>query len=278
MAQSTPLRTAGRCTYEYAPPPTPRSASAIEIKNRHQLQASTTLAISNFSSLLADLTASYSDTGSHLAGGGRVTERTRLDRIESFREDWMVGALMRVIPPALLPEGEEETFSDGTRYSLGGGTASSVASDGSPCPLPLRPRYVPFDPLERGVIAEKTIKADLTRRNALLVHEDFASLPRMAQRAIRRTLRTGKAVYVAPGLLVSPSWVKEYEQQGWARPGIRWGNFKPDLIRFEEVKTKGSAEGEPRVVSFEVVEIKYQGQSGREVASPISPRSQLASC
>lgn len=259
------MKSSTTCSSEFAPPPTPRSASAIEIKNRHQLQANTTLAISYFSSLLADLTASYSDTGSHLAGGGRVTERTRLDRIESFREDWMVGALMRVIPPTVLPEGEEETFSDGTRYSLGEGTASSIDSDGSPCPQPLRPRYIPFDPLERGIIAEKTIKADLTRRNALLLHEDFSSLPRMAQRAIRRTLRTGKPVFVAPGLLASPNWVNEYEQQGWARPGIRWGNFKPDLIRFEEVKTKGSAEGEPRVVSFEVVEIKYQGQNGREV-------------
>lgn len=270
--------------YTIAPPPTPRSSSANEIKARHHLQTTLSLTISSFSSLVADLTASYSSSTSlraTLSSAGRVTEQTRLDRIDQFREDWIIGALTRVPPPALLPEGQDETFSDGTRASLGGMTLSTLFdSDDDSFPSHARPRFIPFDPVERGNLAEKTIKSDLTRRRVLLEHKDHASLPRVATKAIAKVLRTGRAVYVAPGLLTSPSWVKDYEEHGWARPGVRWGAFRPDLVRFEEVKSaaKGEEGEQGRTVSWEVIEVKYQSPGSRDVVRWIALRTFCALC
>lgn len=257
---TTPRRYAAHPS-PFASPSTPRFAN--EIRSRFQMQTSVTLTISAFCSLLTKLNASYADDGEYLGSGGRVTEQTRLERIESFREDYMLGALTTVRPPpALLANDDSETFSDGTRRSSGDFT-SSGASDltSSPTPLPHRPRYVPPNAVERGILAEKTIKADLMRRGALLVHADFESLPRIAQKARRKTVRSGKPVYVSPGLITSPSWASEYFANGWARPGLRWSSFKPDLIRFEAIKTK--VDEEP-CVTFEVVEIKYRAPGARE--------------
>lgn len=55
----------------------------------------------------------------------------------------MIGALQRVLPPALLPQGEEEAYSDGARYLLGG--AGHVKHLGRlsftpPVPPPIRSR------------------------------------------------------------------------------------------------------------------------------------------
>lgn len=123
---------------------------------------------------------------------------------------------------------------------------------------------LPLSPIQRGLLAEAVIKARLKRERLLLSHSNFKSIAAVARKAMTRALATGKEVYVACGLLKSPSWVREFGEQrpGWAAPGVRFGNFKPDLIRFMR-KEKGG-EGE---VQWEVIEVKYSG-SDRDIVSP----------
>lgn len=157
----------------------------------------------------------------------------------------------------------EDAFSDGTRASMGG--ASSIASSEQGVD------DLPFSPIQRGLLAEAVIKARLKRERVLLSHSSFKAIAAVARKAMTRALATGKEVYVSCGLLRSPSWVREYEEQGWAAPGIRFGNFKPDLIRFTK-KEKGE-EGE---VVWEVIEVKYSGSDKEVVRSSlpaVPPRS-----
>ncbi|BGP27111.1 hypothetical protein Rt10032_c12g4862 [Rhodotorula toruloides] len=224
------------------------------------MQCSTAVTISAFATLLADLNSSWEE------------DARSQDRVDLFREEWLMGMLSRFKPLELLLDGEEETFSDGTRRSSAASTSTipSVLTtmDASPDPNTESPESLPdearkrldaLDAVSRGVLAERTIKRSLKQRGQLLRHKDFASLPAVARKAMRQTLKTGKPVYVSPGLLDSVEWTHEFVERGWAAPGIRFGVFRPDLIRFEEVKRKGD-EGE-RVVSWEVVEVKYSGKS-----------------
>ncbi|BGP34801.1 hypothetical protein JCM10296v2_006624 [Rhodotorula toruloides] len=232
------------------------------------MQCSTAVTISAFATLLADLNSSWEEDGR------TGKESSRQDRVDLFREEWLMGMLSRFKPLELLLDGEEETYSDGTRRSSAAASTSTLPSiltaktDDSPSadaetpdslPNDVRQRLVPLDAISRGVLAEQTIKHALKQRGQLLRHKDFASLPAVARKAMRQTLKTGKPVYVSTGLLDTVEWTDEYVQRGWAAPGIRFGVFRPDLIRFEEVKRKGD-EGE-RVVSWEVVEVKYSGKS-----------------
>lgn len=123
--------------------------------------------------------------------------------------------------------------SDPEDYSVASfSTLSTSSTSKSPSPPPSQPfnrSHQSTSSIERGILAERTIKAHLRP----LPHENFASLATVAKRAMRRALKTpGKDVFVAPRLLRSPSFVNNYKERGWQRPGIRWGNFKPDLIRF----------------------------------------------
>jgi hypothetical protein len=115
-------------------------------------------------------------------------------------------------------------------------------------------------------MAEKTIKSDLTRRGVLLAHDNFASLARVAQKAIKKAIRWKRPIYVSPGLLTSPNWSDQYSINGFASPGIRWGNFKPDLLRFEAMhegsRKRADEESSKPLVSFEVIEIKYRPPGG----------------
>ena len=263
---STPLRKSLNITSSHLSrlPATPRTAALVEVRSRHALQSSTSLTISSFSTLLAELNGPLELD--HRLG----FEQDRIDKIEQFREDFMTGSLMRVQPPTLRDEGDVESYSDGTRRSsLGATTASSVNSsqevDEPTASQGRRIFQMPLDPVSRGIIAEKTIKSQLAAERVLLPHEDYASLARVARRAIKKALRLKRPVYVDPGLLHSVDWRKEYRERGWAAPGIRWGPFKPDLIKFEEVTRK--SEEEERQVSWEVVEVKYAGKTRDVVRS-----------
>ncbi|KAK4704823.1 hypothetical protein P7C70_g1382, partial [Phenoliferia sp. Uapishka_3] len=227
----------------YATPLTPRSAHAQEIKARHQIAHQHTLSISHFTTLLATLTPSSSPPS--LFTPTHTTERTRLELIEEFRMSFLMGEFMREKPPEL----QEDAFSDGTRASLGGAStvASSLGGDGRDTPA------LPRSLVERGILAERTIKANLKKTGVLLTHSNHKSFPSIARRAMTKTLAFGKPVYVACGLLRSPNFVREYEERGWAAPGVRWGNFKTDLVKFSR-KEKGEGEGE---CVWEVLEIKY---------------------
>ncbi|BGO94939.1 hypothetical protein NBRC10512_000618 [Rhodotorula toruloides] len=250
------------------PPSAPRPASLVDIRSRHSMQCSTAVTISAFATLLADLNSSWEEDGR------TGKESSRQDRVDLFREEWLMGMLSRFKPLELLLDGEEETYSDGTRRSSAAASTSTLpsiltatthdspnADAESPDPLSdeARQRFVPLDAISRGVLAEQTIKRSLKQRGQLLRHKDFASLPAVARKAMQQTRKTGKPVYVSPGLLDSVEWTEEYVQRKWAAPGIRFGVFRPDLIRFEEVKRKGE-EGE-RLVLWEVVEVKYSGKS-----------------
>ncbi|GAA5901100.1 uncharacterized protein JCM6883_004752 [Sporobolomyces salmoneus] len=244
-------------------PSTPRSAGLVEIRSRHALQTSTPLTISHFATSIAELTSSREidkRTG---------VERDRLEKIEQFRTEWMIGALSRVRPLELLEEGESETYSDGTRNSLGGTSCESSQEIDPSSPTTTtrsqvrRPNYLaqmPLDAVSRGIIAEQTIKRELKSEGVLLQHKDYASIARVTRKAMKKTIQLGKPVYVSTGLLHSVDWTNEYRQRGFAAPGIRWGPFRPDLVKFEVLPRKDSEDGEPEV-SWEVVEVKYAGKN-----------------
>ncbi|GAA5887306.1 hypothetical protein JCM16303_006584 [Sporobolomyces ruberrimus] len=238
-------------------PSTPRTAALVEIRSRHALQSSTSLSISHFSTLLAELNAA-SELDRRIG-----FEQDRLDKIEQFREDYMTGAFTRVQPRELLDDDASETYSDGTRRSSIGGTTTASSSQEQDDPSQGRSRtrriyQVPLDAVSRGIIAEKTIKEQLAAEGVLISHEDYASLARVARKAMKRTIRLNKPVYVSLGLLHSVDWTKEYRQRGWAAPGIRWGPFRPDLVKFEKVQRKHEGEEAGTTeVSWEIVEVKY---------------------
>lgn len=236
-----------------------RAPSLVEIKTKHSLQCTNSVTISSFAGLIAELNAAREDDGR------TGNQRQREDRIDYFRQEWYMGALSRARPLALLADGESEVYSDG-QTGLSSAAASStipsvLAADSDDereeLPPEARDHLLPPDPISRGLVAERTLKRHLAQRNAILRHADLASLAAVARKAMRRTLRTGQPVYVAPGLIDSVDWTDEYRARGWARPGIRWSVFRPDLIRFQE--TKAGSGGE-RAVSWEVVEIKYSNK------------------
>ncbi|GAA6057966.1 hypothetical protein JCM3770_000655 [Rhodotorula araucariae] len=249
-------------------PPPPRTlatarplAPLVAIRARHSFQCSNAVTISALASLLSDLNSSRE------IDGRTGAEQLREDRIARFREDWLMGILARVRPLELLADDECDVYSDGQSPRTSAASAppsvltSSSADDDPVAPLPpeLRQRLLPVDAVSRGVLAERTIKRALDRKRQLLRHKDYASLAAVARKAMRQTLRTGTPVYVAPGLLDSADWTHEYRDRGWAAPGIRFGVFKPDLIRFDELKRKGG-ETEERVVSWEVIEVKWSNR------------------
>ena len=251
-------------------PSTPRTLAVVEIRNRHALQSTHSLSISHFTTLLTELNSS-------LELDNRIGfEQDRLDKIEQFRMDYMTGSLMRV-KPFELEEGAEETYSDGTRRSSIGGTttaSSSQETDGISSATKSQPRQIhqmPLDAVSRGVIAEKSIKRQFSTEGVLLAHKDYSSLAQVARKAMKKTLKLNKPVYVSSGLLDSVDWTNEYRQRGWARPGIRFGPFKPDLIKFEKVQQKTVEEGGGEQVRWEVIEVKYASRNRDVVSFPCSP-------
>jgi len=246
--------------------------SLVAIRARHACQCSNALTISTIASLLADLSSA---TDHH-------TAQSRDDRLAAFRHDWLLGLLARTRPLQLLPDGHHETYSDGNASPSSSSTRpssipsvlsatptttttpppppSDPAAEPSP-PNDPRTHLVPSDPMSRGVLAERTIKRALALRHQLVRHRDYASLATAARRAMRHTLSSGKPVYVSPGLVDSVDWTDEYRERGWAAPGLRFGVLRPDLVRFEEVRRRGGDGEEERVVSWEVVEVKWAGKA-----------------
>ncbi|BGP19453.1 hypothetical protein JCM10213_006273 [Rhodosporidiobolus nylandii] len=243
---STPSR-----SHNFPRPSTP-ARGLLDIRSRLHAQQSIALNISAFGHLLANLNADWEEDGRT----GR--ERDREDRISEFRTDWLCGLHSR-LKPLELPD-EDARSIGGETASTSQETATSAfsfvtASEGNAA-TPTRARQLPLDPMQRGMLAEETIKADLRRKKLLLEHEDYAPLAPVVREAVKKVLRTGQPVFVSPGLLESADWSEDFEQWGWARPGVRFGVFKPDMIRFEEVRRKG-VDDEERAVSWEVIEVKY---------------------
>lgn len=244
-------------------PSTPRTAALVEITSRHALQRSTSLTISHFATLLAELNAA------HELDRRTGREIDRVAKIELFRQDWMTGLFMRSALSRPLDDGESEAYSDGTRRSSLGAASSSPSLDAAATTTTTTIAQMPLDAVSRGVIAEERIKRQLARECVLVVHEDFESFARIARKAIRQTLRLDRPVYVSPGLLHSVDWTDEYRQRHWAAPGIRWGPFRPDLVKFERVKRVSDSQGDDQSdteVSWEIIEVKYASKS-RDVVS-----------
>ncbi|KWU41874.1 hypothetical protein RHOSPDRAFT_36576 [Rhodotorula sp. JG-1b] len=266
------------------PPPMKRlpikGPSLVEIKTKHYLQCSNPVTITAFTSLIAHLNSSREE---HDHGRRGMNQLDSDRHIDQFRHEWFLGALSRVKPLELLKEGESEVYSDG------GGTCPTSTTDSLPSVLldaesdqedpevsrkeatteeedeaGRRAHLIPPDAISRGLLAERTIKRALSSsKHAYLRHKDYASLATVARRAIRATLRTHQPVYVSPGLLDGCDFTAEYRARGWAAPGIRWSVFRPDLIRFQQVRADGGKGKEgtgPRIVSWEVVEIKYSNK------------------
>lgn len=267
------------------PPPIKRppikGPSLVEIKTKHYLQCSNPVTITAFTSLIAHLNSNREEHDHGRRGMNQLDSDRHTDQ---FRHEWFLGALSRVKPLELLKDGEAEVYSDG------GGTCPTSTTDSLPSLLldaesdqedpevsrketttekedeaGRRAHLIPPDAISRGLLAERTIKRALSSssKHAYLRHKDFASLAAVARRAIRTTLRTHQPVYVSPGLLDGCDFTAEYRARGWAAPGIRWSVFRPDLIRFQEVQADGGKGKEgtgPRIVSWEVVEIKYSNK------------------
>ncbi|GAA5992155.1 hypothetical protein JCM10908_001793 [Rhodotorula pacifica] len=257
-----------------------KGPSLVEIKTKHYLQCSNPLTISSFATLIAELNSSREED--HRIGN----QLQRDERIDHFRQEWILGALSRVKPLALLEDGESEVYSDGAGATRTGSETASVPSvladdddeeDGSartngriPLDDEARAYLLPPDAISRGLLAERSIKRSLSllhNGHLFLRHRDFSSLATVARRAMRRTLQTGKPVYVSPGLVEAVDWTGEYTARGWAAPGVRWSVFRPDLIKFQEMRGGGGTGGskvlgggESRQVTWEVVEIKYSNK------------------
>ncbi|GAA5995484.1 uncharacterized protein JCM10292_005202 [Rhodotorula paludigena] len=252
----TPRR--ARAARAGAPPP-----PLVNIRAQHHSQCSIAVTISAFTTLLADLNGTWESTA-----------QARDERIAAFRLDWLLGALSRVRPLELLQDGEDESFSDGAGRtssaasssvpsllaSSAAGTVAAAAAAARALPPEARDHLLPPDAVERGLLAERTIRRALDRQHQLLLHRDYASLATVARKAMRQTLRTGKPVYIATGMLDAVDFTREFRERGWAAPGVRFGPFRPDLVRFEEVTRSKGEDGE-RVVSWEVIEIKYSGKT-----------------
>ncbi len=101
----------------------------------------------------------------------------------------------------------------------------------------------------RGKLAEKAIKAQLRSEGRLLEHSHEEDLVRVVRNAMSSATQLEEEVYVHCGLVPCPSFEDEYAREQWARPGVRWGSFIPDLIEI-----KPEAEGG---FTFKVIEIKY---------------------
>jgi hypothetical protein len=244
-------------------PPEPSQRSLVDIRSRLLLQEQHTVSISAVSRLLADLNQAWDDDG----------KNGMEERIEAFRMGWILGEHTRVRP---LELGDDETFSSGEGSSFPSSPSQTAtttlsfltASDGDmSTPNTRRRAQLPSDATGRGILAEKTIKTSLLRSRILLEHQDYTSLFTVARQAVKKVLRTGQPVYVSPGLVDSVDFATEFEERGWAKPGVRFGPCKPDLIRFEEVRVK---HGEERKVSWEVVEVKYSGNAKNWVRFPFS--------
>lgn len=243
-------------------------------QNRLALQSFTTITISSLSSLIVHLTASSASSESE--SESRPNARSRLDLIDNFRESFLLGEFMRERASVLsLDEVGDERFSDG-----GGGSSvySFLSSEVSELELELessggggrgrrREPALPLSAVQQGIQAEKTIKSHLKKQRSLLSHENFKSLPAAARRCMARCLSWRKPIYLECGLVKSPGWVKEYEERGWAPPGIRWGNFKPDLVKFSK-KEGGSKTDEEGQVVWEVIEIKWSANKKETVGPP----------
>lgn len=272
------------------PPRLIKGPSLVEIKTKHYLQCSNPVTITAFTSLIAHLNSAREESDHGRRRGMNQLDSDR--HIDQFRHEWFLGALSRVKPLELLNDGESEDYSDG-----GGATFAAAPSttDSLPSVLldaesdqehPVSPKetdaeqeegrrahLVPPDAISRGLLAERTIKRALalssssSSKQAYLRHKDFASLATVARKAIRTTLRTRLPVYVSPGLLDGCDFTAEYRARGWAAPGIRWSVFRPDLIRFQEVAAGGGGETGSRIVSWEVVEIKYSNKPRNFVRS-----------
>ncbi|GAA5831935.1 hypothetical protein JCM11251_002757 [Rhodosporidiobolus azoricus] len=257
------------------PPPSTTLRSLIDIRARLHLQHNNTVPISAVARLIAQLNGDWEREGQASGGEGTGTASFLQDRIDAFRFEWMMGGLTSLKALALDDDNDDDeadeeeevgdrSFSQETTASTATNASSFVtASEGS---TPTRPRTqghcsVPADATTRGILAEETIKSSLRRARLLFDHEDFTPLLPVVKRALKKVLRTGRAVYVSPGLVDGVDFVKEFEERGWARPGVRFGVIKPDLIKFEEVKGK---EGEGRRVSWEVVEVKYSGAARKD--------------
>ncbi|GAA5907081.1 hypothetical protein JCM8208_004507 [Rhodotorula glutinis] len=251
--------------------PRPAQRSLVAIRSRHAVQCSHSVTISSLSSLLSDLAPSPLRDNNNSA-------QSRDDRIAAWRGDWLLGLLASTRPLELLPEGHEETYSDGAPSPAHSSVAQPLrrresttstrsvlllppptpSSASPPLPLP------PSDPISRGIHFERTLKRALLLQHRLVRHRDFSSLASAARRAMRLVLdphpgNEGQPVYLACGQVDSVDWTGEYRERGWAAPGVRWGVLRPDLVRFEEVKRKGGEEGE-RIVQWEVVEVKWAGK------------------
>lgn len=107
-------------------------------------------------------------------------------------------------------------------------------------------------PTGRGVLAEITIKEGLDREGVLVAHADGEEMGRIVKGAMGKAREEGRAVYIDCGLVASPEFAVEYEGWGWARPGVRWNGFIPDLVKVEA--------GKGDRCTFEVIEIKYSAR------------------
>ncbi|GAA5983487.1 hypothetical protein JCM11641_005825 [Rhodosporidiobolus odoratus] len=92
--------------------------------------------------------------------------------------------------------------------------------------------------LKRGTETRKRFM-DLLRASGRLLEPDNLECPSKALlKAILLARKQGKAIYISPGLIEAPDLSGEYQKRGWIRPGVKWANFKPALLKVEHLGPK----------------------------------------
>lgn len=247
--------------YEQATPSTPRSTRIREIQIRLEIQRTTTISISHVVSFLVSLV---------------LFQHTATDTQEAialFRQDWICGAFTTAnLRHSQFPDNPSPASSTATL------STPSTAATASPRTSPRFRTLLPSTPIERGVLAEETIKRHLlaTRSllrfpappNPLLTTNGSKKSPLRSAllRAIRHAKRFKRPIYLECPAIDPPNLTDRYLENQWAKPGMRWSRFKPDLVKFTARTTK---EGKEEVV-WEVVEIKFTQRKEKRVSTMAS--------
>ncbi|GAA5903347.1 hypothetical protein JCM6882_008143 [Rhodosporidiobolus microsporus] len=106
-----------------------------------------------------------------------------------------------------------------TDYRLSISDAGSVLFPRTPSsrtPPSLLSRYTPIKPTGQRGTATRAVQTHC--------HEECSELS-----------RTGKPVFISPGLIASPNLRRDYSARGWAAPGVQWANFRPALLRIDHL-------------------------------------------
>ncbi|BGP50111.1 hypothetical protein JCM10450v2_006022 [Rhodotorula kratochvilovae] len=85
--------------------------------------------------------------------------------------------------------------------------------------------------LARGIEVRRRILDVLDKEGVLHELENLADLATVLVAAQKQAKKEDTAVYISTGLVAAPNFEKEYKRNGWAKPGVKFANFRPALLK-----------------------------------------------